>query len=88
MKTTPKSYALYPNLGYWFLLIILLVFGGFYHTYFSVFFKPKAIIIHVHFGLMAAWVVMLIVQPFLIKYKKKCGIGGSGKPVMCLCHSF
>ena len=71
MKTTPKSYPLYPNLGYWFLLIILLVFGGFYHTYFSVFFEPKATIIHVHFGLMAVWVIMLIVQPFLIKYKKK-----------------
>ncbi len=71
MKTTPKSYPLYPNLGYWFLPMIMLVFGGFYHTYFSVLFEPKATIIHVHFGLMAAWVIMLIVQPFLIKYKKK-----------------
>ncbi len=65
-----KSYNLYHNLGYWFLLFIVLVFAGFYHTYFSVLFQPVKPVIHIHFVLMAIWIVMLIVQPFLIKYKK------------------
>jgi hypothetical protein len=65
-----KSYNLYHNLGYWFLLFILLVFAGFYHTYFSVLFQPVKPVIHIHFVLMAVWIAMLIVQPFLIKYKK------------------
>jgi hypothetical protein len=66
----PKSYDVYRNLGYWFLLLIALVFAGFYTTYFSVFLQPKASIIHVHFTLMALWIAMLITQPFLIKYSK------------------
>lgn len=65
-----KSYNLYHNLGYWFLLFIVLVFAGFYHTYFSVLFQPTKSVIHIHFVLMAIWIAMLIVQPFLIKYKK------------------
>jgi hypothetical protein len=65
-----KSYNLYHNLGYWFLLFIVLVFAGFYHTYFSVLFQPVKPVIHFHFVLMAIWIAMLIVQPFLIKYKK------------------
>jgi hypothetical protein len=60
----------YPNLGYWFLFYIVLVFAGFYYTYFSVLFKARPIIIHVHFVLMSLWIAMLIAQPFLIKYKK------------------
>ena len=65
-----KNYNIYYNLGYWFLLLILLVLAGFYTSYFSVFFQPKPPIIHIHFTLMALWIAMLIVQPFLIKYKK------------------
>jgi hypothetical protein len=65
-----KSYDVYPNLGYWFLLLLVLVFAGFYTTYFSVILQPKAFIIHVHFTLMALWIAMLITQPFLIKYNK------------------
>jgi hypothetical protein len=60
----------YNNLGYWFLLLIACVFAGFYTTYFSRIFEPTANIIHIHFVLMALWIVMLIVQPFLIKFKK------------------
>ena len=66
----PKSTNFYYNLGYWFLLYIVLVFGGFYTTYFSILLKPKPSIIHIHFTLMALWIIMLITQPFLIKYKK------------------
>ena len=65
-----KSYNVYYNLGYWFLLLIVLVFMGFYTSYFSVFFQPKAAIIHIHFTLMVLWIAMLITQPFLIKYKR------------------
>jgi len=65
-----KSYNIYNNLGYWFLTYIVLVFGGFYHSYFSDILKPRPGLIHLHFILMAIWVIMLIVQPFLVKYKK------------------
>ena len=60
----------YKNLGYWFILLIVCVFAGFYTTYFSRFFEPTANIIHIHFVLMALWIMMLIAQPFLIKFKK------------------
>jgi len=65
-----KNTSIYNNLGYWFLSLIVLVFFGFYQTYFSVFFQPWPDIIHIHFVLMTLWIVMLITQPFLIKYKK------------------
>jgi hypothetical protein len=65
-----KVYNLYNNLGYWFLLLIVLVFAGFYTSYFAVFFQPTAPVIHIHFVLMVLWIAMLITQPFLIKYKK------------------
>jgi hypothetical protein len=70
MKPVSSTYNIYPNLGYWFLLFIALVFAGFYHTYFSVFTGIKDSIIHIHFVLMALWIAILITQPFLIKYKK------------------
>ncbi len=60
----------YYNLGYWFMLFIVLAFAGFYTTYFTRIFEPNPAIIHVHFVLMALWLAMLIAQPFLIKYKK------------------
>ncbi len=66
-----KSYNFYYNLGYWFLLLIVLVFAGFYTSYFAVFFKPTASIIHIHFTLMVLWIAMLITQPFLIKFRKR-----------------
>lgn len=60
----------YHNLGYWFLLFILLAFAGFYTTYFVIILEPMPALIHVHFVLMTLWVFMLIAQPFLIKFKK------------------
>ncbi len=65
-----KKYNVYPNLGYWFLLIIPLLVGGFYNSYFSILFQPKPTIIHIHFTLMALWIMMVITQPFFIKFKK------------------
>src|SRR5687768_1291794 len=65
-----KTYNIYHNLGYWFLLLILLVAAGFYTSYFTIFLEPKEIIVHAHFFLMSLWIILLIVQPFLIKYKK------------------
>ncbi len=65
-----KSYNIYNNLGYWFLLFILLIIAGFYKSYFAIIFQPRPTIIHLHFVAMIIWTAMLIVQPFLIKYKK------------------
>ena len=65
-----KSVNLYPNAGWWFLLLIPLVAVGFYPTYFAVLFKPAASIIHIHFILMTIWVIILVIQPFLFRYKK------------------
>jgi hypothetical protein len=60
----------YHNLGYWFLAFIGLSFAAFYTTYFIRIFEPTPAIIHIHFALMVFWLGMLILQPFLIKYKK------------------
>jgi hypothetical protein len=69
-KLLQKTTNFYHNLGYWLLFYIVLVFAGFYTTYFSIILKPQPSIIHIHFALMAMWIIMLITQPFLIKYKK------------------
>jgi hypothetical protein len=60
----------YHNLGYWFLFYIVLAAAGFYTTYFSRLSASMPPFIHIHFVLMALWLIMLIAQPFLIKYKK------------------
>jgi len=70
-KSMQRKVDFYSNLGYWFLLFILLTFTGFYYTYFANLFTTRPIVIHIHFVLMTVWIAMLIVQPFLIKYKKK-----------------
>lgn len=60
----------YHNLGYWFLLFVVLVIAGFYTTYFTRLAEPMPGIIHIHFVLMTLWLLLLIAQPFLIKFKK------------------
>lgn len=63
----------YRYLGYFFLLFIPLVFFGFYKTYFIQFpaFKNvKHDYIHIHFAIATVWVLLVIVQPFLIVNKK------------------
>lgn len=63
----------YKYLGYFFLLLIPLIFAGFYKTYiiqFPSFEKIKHNYIHIHATLAVVWVLLLIIQPFLIANKK------------------
>ncbi len=64
--------ALQNRIGYLFIAILLICILGFYPTYISKFpeFKDFTSAHHFH-GLMALlWILMLIVQPFLIQAKK------------------
>ena len=63
----------YKYLGWFFLLLIPLIFAGFYKSYFQPFPNFDEDIntfIHVHALIASVWVLMLIVQPFLIFNKK------------------
>ncbi len=62
----------YKNLGYFFLLILPLTFLGFYKSYFNQFptFKDSNTFIHLHAAVASIWILMLIVQPLLIRYKQ------------------
>lgn len=64
---------LYYNSGYFFLVLFAFVLGGFYKTYFGLipkFDKSTTWVVHVHAALLTTWVILLIVQPLLIRYKK------------------
>lgn len=66
-----KTYDLYKKgIAYWYLLLIPLIFFGFYKSYFIVLFQPRASVVHIHFALMMIWAAMLITQPILIRRKK------------------
>mgnify|MGYP003525426348 FL=1 len=63
----------YRYLGYFLLLLIPLIFAGFYKTYFQSFPNFEEDIdayIHIHAAIATLWVVILIIQPFLIVNKK------------------
>ena len=63
----------YKYLGYFLLLLIPLIFAGFYKTYFQPFpnfTKNIDAYLHIHAFIAALWVAILIVQPFLIVNKK------------------
>ena len=63
----------YKYLGYFLLLLIPLIFAGFYKSYFQPFpnFTKKIDIwLHIHSFIATLWVAILIVQPFLITNKK------------------
>jgi hypothetical protein len=63
----------YRALGYFFLILIPLVFFGFYKTYFiqfPTFRDVKHNYIHIHAAIAIIWVLLIIVQPFLIVNKK------------------
>jgi hypothetical protein len=63
----------YRNLGYFFLLLIPLVFAAFYKSYivkFPSFGANYDYRIHIHAFFASVWVFILIVQPFLIVNKK------------------
>ena len=54
-----------------FLVFCVLVVLGFFFFYFSALFKQENFRMHIHGGLMILWCVLLVVQPYLIKTKKK-----------------
>ena len=63
----------YKNTGYFMLLLIPLVILGFYKTYFSQFpdFNEKITLFHhLHAAIASVWILTLISQPLLIRYKK------------------
>jgi hypothetical protein len=63
----------YKYLGYFMLLLIPLVFAGFYKTYivqFPNFEENNNSFIHLHALIATVWISMLIAQPFLILNKK------------------
>ncbi len=63
----------YKYLGYFLLLLIPLIFAGFYKSYFQPFPDFGAnfdIYLHLHSIIATLWVVILIAQPFLIANKK------------------
>ena len=63
----------YKYLAYFLLILIPLTIAGFYKTYFSLFpdFDEKITFwYHVHAAIASLWIIMLIVQPFLIRFKK------------------
>ena len=63
----------YRYLGYFLLLLLPLIFAGFYKTYFIQFPDFDKITdqsIHIHALIAAIWVSILIAQPFLIASKK------------------
>lgn len=63
----------YKNTGYFMLLLIPLVIIGFYKTYFSQFpdYNEKITLFHhLHAVIASIWILTLISQPLLIRYKK------------------
>jgi hypothetical protein len=62
---------LYRNSSLLFAAILVLVFLGFYHTYFRFFptFAGFPLIMHLHAAAFLLWFVLLIVQPLLIRKK-------------------
>ena len=62
----------YRNLGYFLLLLIPLTFFGFYKTYFNQFptFSETAFFVQLHAGIAMIWILMLIIQPLMIRNKR------------------
>jgi len=63
----------YKYLAYFLLLLIPLIFAGFYRSYFESFpnfNKSINVYVHLHAFIASVWILMLIVQPFLILKKK------------------
>lgn len=62
---------LFPHIEKWLLLLVPLVVLGFYPSYWSKLLSvDKTMIQHVHAFLMCLWVIMSLVQPYLILKKK------------------
>jgi len=59
--------------GYYFFGLVVIMFLGFWPTYFSKYFDGTAnfnLYFHFHFAMASLWIVLLIIQPILIKKKK------------------
>lgn len=66
----------YKNTGYIFFLLFVLVVIGFFKTYYGLVpgFNPgTTVVIHFHATVLMLWIIFLIVQPLLIRYKKFSG---------------
>lgn len=61
---------LFPHIEKWLLLLIPLTVIGFYPSYWSKITDNITTVRHVHAFFMSAWVIMSIVQPYLIIKKK------------------
>lgn len=60
------------NIGYFFIAVWIVVMAGFHNTY-TVFVPTFTGFIwmqHFHGAMLMIWLILLIIQPFLIKYKK------------------
>lgn len=57
--------VLFPGIAWWGATLIPLVVTAFYATYFSRLFSATDLL-HVHFAVFMLWVILLVVQPFLI----------------------
>ena len=62
----------YKHLGFFIILLLAVVVWGFYRTYFVLFpsFNGITTVMHFHGAMMLSWFLLLIVQPFLIRYGK------------------
>ncbi|MBA4852561.1 hypothetical protein [Emticicia sp. BO119] len=73
---TNTSKIRFDNSGYYFFVLVILVILGFWPSYFSGFFNGNnsySFYFHFHAFMMSVWIMMLIIQPLLIR-KKKLGI--------------
>ena len=62
---------LYKNINYLFIAVLLMVFAGFFKTYFGLFptFSGVTSLIHFHAITVLLWLALLILQPILIRRK-------------------
>ena len=63
----------FDKAGYFFIGLVVLAFLGFWATYFSKFFDGEtrfSFYFHFHAAMMSLWILVLIVQPTLIRKKK------------------
>lgn len=60
----------FPKVRWWLLLLVPLTIIGFYPTYFSKLLSPMANVFHLHAIFIMFWILMAIIQPFLVKKNK------------------
>lgn len=62
--------VLFPKTAWFLLLLIPIIFLGFYPSYFSILLSSTDTVYHIHAFFMILWVALAIIQPFLIQQKK------------------